>query len=258
MWVKVSTNRHPRAFSMARSRLVNKERKLNRLTVREKLSILKRLENGERQCDIVKSTGVSKTVVGRIKKDSDKLRNIEKENSYLLNSKCCVSRSKYTKVDQSVYHWFVHNRHATDKRKPLPITRSAIQLRAKQVARELGLVDFNASNSWFQGWLSRYNLSKSVKLDDESVDIDLTASETEMSSTNSSDQPVLVSTEPQLSSTQHGTPDISSSVREHVQRAIIKHTAGLMDAAARLRDPAFIELVRNFQTAAKTMWNINS
>ena len=40
---------------MARSKLVNKEPKLQRLTVREKLSVIERLENGERQCEIVKS-----------------------------------------------------------------------------------------------------------------------------------------------------------------------------------------------------------
>ena len=167
-------------FSMARSKLVNKEPKLQRLTVREKLSVIERLENGERQCEIVKSLGLSKTVVVRIKKDREKLLSIEKENSYLLNSKCSVPKSKYAKVDQSVYDWFVEVRHPTDKRKPLPITRGIIQTRAKQVALELSIVGFNASSGWLQGWLSRYNIGKSVKLHDEAVDNDLAEAETKM------------------------------------------------------------------------------
>ena len=246
--VKVSD---PKAFSMARSQLVNKGRKLNRLTVREKLSILKRFEKGERQCDIVKSTGLSRSVVSRIKKESDTLRNIEKGNSNLLNSKFIDSEytPKYTKVGQSVYHWFVQNRRATDKRKRLPITRSVIQARAKRVAQELGLVGFTASNGWFQGWLSRYNLGKSVKIDDEDL---------EPGSTNSSDEPVLVSTssQPPLQFAQRGTPNISLPDIEQVHHLVIKHTGELMDLATRLRDTALIEQVRNYQTAAKTFWNI--
>ena len=97
-----------------------------------------------------KSLGFSKTVVVRIKKDREKLLNIEKENSYLLNSKCNVSKTKYAKVDQSVYDWFVEVRHPTNKRKPLPISRGIIQARAKQVARELRIVGFNASNGYFK------------------------------------------------------------------------------------------------------------
>jgi DNA-directed RNA polymerase specialized sigma subunit len=58
--------------------LVDKEPKLQRLTVREKLSVLKRLENGERQCEVAKSLGLSKTQVVRIKKDREKLLNIER------------------------------------------------------------------------------------------------------------------------------------------------------------------------------------
>ena len=55
-----------------------------------------------------------------------------------------------------------------------------IQARAKQVARELGIIGFNASNGWLQGWLSGYNIGKSVKLHDEAADINLPEAETKM------------------------------------------------------------------------------
>jgi hypothetical protein len=50
----------------------------------------------------------------------------------------------------------------------------------KKIARELGIVGFNASNGWLQGWLSRYKISKSVKLYGEAADIDLAEAETKM------------------------------------------------------------------------------
>jgi hypothetical protein len=50
-----------------------------------------------------------------------------------------------------VYDWFVDIRHPNGKRKPLPLSRRLIQSRAKLVANQLGIADFNAST----GWLSK-------------------------------------------------------------------------------------------------------
>ena len=96
---------------MARSNLSKKGRNIKRLTVRDKLIILDRLDIGERQCEIVKTMNLSKAVVSRIKKDREKLRKIQKDNSTLLQSTYTVFKSKYPQLDQAVYDWFVDIRH---------------------------------------------------------------------------------------------------------------------------------------------------
>ena len=50
-------------FNMTRPKSVKKDPKRIRLTVREKLCILDRLGKGEKRCEIVKSTGLSKAAV---------------------------------------------------------------------------------------------------------------------------------------------------------------------------------------------------
>ena len=44
----------------------------------------------------------------------------------------------------------------------------------------MGIVGFNASNGWLQGWILRYYIGKSVKLHGEAADIDLAEAETKM------------------------------------------------------------------------------
>jgi Tc5 transposase DNA-binding domain len=148
------------SVEMARSNLSKEGRNLKRLTVSDKLAILDRLDRGERQCEIVKTTKLSQAVVSRIKKDGEKLRKIQKDNSPLLRSTYTLYKSKYPQVDQAVYDWFVDVRHQNGKGKPLPLTRRLIQSRAKQVADKFGIADFNASNGWFARWLWRFNISK--------------------------------------------------------------------------------------------------
>jgi hypothetical protein len=166
---------------MARSNLSKEGRKVKRLTVRDKLVILDRLDRGERVCEIAKTAKLSQAVVSRIKKDRDKLRQIQKDNSPLLQSTHNLFKSKYPQLDQTVYDWFVEIRHPNGKRKPLPLSRRLTQSRAKVVANQLGITDFNASNGWFTRWLWRFNIGKSVKLHGEAADIDLIEAESKMS-----------------------------------------------------------------------------
>ena len=139
------------------------------------------MDIGERQREIVKTMNLSKAVVSRIKKDREKLRKIQKDNSTLLQSTYTVFKSKYPQLDQAVYDWFVDIRHPNGKRMPLPLSRRLIQSRAKLVANQLGIADFNASNGWFTRWLWRFNIGKSVKLHGEAADIDLVEAEIKMS-----------------------------------------------------------------------------
>ena len=166
---------------MTKPKSLNQDPKPKHLTVRDKLSIIERIEKGEKQCEIAKSTGLSKSAVTLIKKNSEKLRELEAVNSPLLQSKLSLFKSKYPQVDKMVYDWFVDFRHPLGKRKPLPLSRGIIQARARRVASELGITDFTASNGWFQGWRRRFNIGKNVKLHGEAADIDLKEAENKMS-----------------------------------------------------------------------------
>ena len=167
-------------FNMTRPKSVKKDPKRIRLTVREKLCILDRLGKGEKQCEIVKSTGLSKAAVSSIKKNSETLRKLQTDNSPLLQSKCTLLMSKYPQVDKMVFDWFVDVRHPLGKRKPLPLSHRINQPRAKRVASQLGFADFNASNGWFQRWRMRFNIGKNVNLHGEAADIDFAEAEIKM------------------------------------------------------------------------------
>ena len=155
---------------MTRSKSLKNPKRI-RLTTHEKLSILDRIDKGEKQCEIAKSTGLSKAAVSSIKKNSETLRKLQTDNSPLLQSKCTLLMSKYPQVDKMVFDWFVDVRHPLGKRNPLPLSRRIIQAHAKRVASELGFAKFNASNGWFQRWCVRFNTGE--KLHGEAADIDL-------------------------------------------------------------------------------------
>ena len=56
------------SLNMARAKSLNKDPTRKYLKVRDKLSIIERIEKGEKQCEIAKSTGLSKSAVTLIKK----------------------------------------------------------------------------------------------------------------------------------------------------------------------------------------------
>lgn len=55
----------------------------------------------------------------------------------------------------------------------IPVTVPMLQAKAKQVAKELGVSNFKASNGWLQRFLSRNNISCRIFSDGESAAVDV-------------------------------------------------------------------------------------
>ncbi len=89
-------------------------------------------------------------------------------------------KASYPELDQAVYDWFLEIQHPFGKCKPLPLSRSVIQARAKKEAEDRGIITFQASNGWFRGWLWRFEIGKSVRLNGGAGDLDLAEAETRM------------------------------------------------------------------------------
>ena len=71
------------------------------------------------------------------------------------SSKVTVNSSKYPAFDEAVFRWFQLARNPLGRRKPLPVSRSILQARAKLEAQRLNITNFKASNGWFDKWRMR-------------------------------------------------------------------------------------------------------
>ena len=153
-----------------------------RLSLSEKLDIIKRLEQGEKQIEIVKSLNVSKSQISRIAIGKEKLKNIEKHSIVPLKSKKAADKSKFPQLDNDVYSWFHSVLHPVGRVKcrPLPLSRDIIKSKALSIAKDLGIQNFRASDGWFRNWRWRKEIGKSVRLHGEAGEVDLDLAELQM------------------------------------------------------------------------------
>jgi hypothetical protein len=62
--------------------------------------------------------------------------------------------SRFDDLNSSVWEWFIHVRALG-----LPLSGPLIQGKAKEVARDMGIEDFKASNGWLEAFQKRHNVS---------------------------------------------------------------------------------------------------
>ena len=125
------------------------------LSLSEKITIIDEYENGpiKSQRKIADKYNVSKSTVAEM------LRNkVVLKNAYMLNAntkrKRFNSQSRYADINALVWTWYKNAREAG-----IQMSGPMIQEKALQLAKDLQMPVFKASNGWLHSWKSRYNIT---------------------------------------------------------------------------------------------------
>lgn len=130
-----------------------KDIRRKRLTVAEKLLILKDLDDNMSYSQIGIKYNVSKSAVCLIKKDRDMILEFDK-NSKNKNMKRIKFRSDTgSLIDEKVYHYYMAN--SNDKN---AVTGKMLQREALRVASDIGDENFKGSNGWLHNFQNRHGI----------------------------------------------------------------------------------------------------
>lgn len=141
---------------MAESEKVNerrRKRKRKALTLKERVTVIKRSDQGETAIEIANSLGVGKTQIQTIIKEKEVIlrRWYGGESGDRKLSK--IRRTASTVIDEQIWDWFCEMRQ-----KNIPVTGKLIQEKALCLAVTRGFNDFRASKGWLENWMKRHNV----------------------------------------------------------------------------------------------------
>lgn len=128
--------------------MFSKKRKV--LTVEEKLSLIRAIEKGEKQTDVVRRTGLSQSTVATIWKDRKKWLDAEMEGG----SRKKLRKPQHEDLDRAMLQWFQQQRI-----NHIPLSGPLVKTKAEFFASELGIADFKASEGWLNKWKLRHNIN---------------------------------------------------------------------------------------------------
>lgn len=84
-----------------------------------------------------------------------------------------LNESRYPELDDAVLKWLKELRNLTNKCKPLSLSCAHIQARAAHEAKLRGILNFKASDGWFQNWRNRCLIGHSLRLFGEAGDVNI-------------------------------------------------------------------------------------
>ena len=142
------------------------------LTLEQRIEVLKQIDAGLSERVLAVKFGVSRSQINRIRASRSKLEKAHQEETFQPAAKVIGNFAHHPELDSAVFRWFCEMRNPSNRRKPLPISRSVIQTRAIHEANRLKISDFRASDGWFRNWRKRYGVGPSVKLHGEAGDVD--------------------------------------------------------------------------------------
>lgn len=131
------------------------KRKHSSCTLKEKLEVLKRLDNGESATKLSVEFGVGKATISDWKKNRAKIEQFSGTTSEkTLEQRHNSTTSIYEKLDKATFLWFTQERE-----KGVPIGGPLIQEKALQLNKKLnGDPTFTASNGWLDRWKKRHGV----------------------------------------------------------------------------------------------------
>lgn len=137
------------------------QRKRKVLTVGEKVSLVRAIENGEKQTDVVRRTGLSQSTVATIWKDRRKWLDAD-----MQGDRKKMRKPQHEGLDRAILQWFQQQRINN-----IPISGPLIKMKAESYAAELGIADFKASEGWLSKWKQRHNINYG-QINGEARDVD--------------------------------------------------------------------------------------
>ncbi|EDW71327.1 tigger transposable element-derived protein 3 [Drosophila virilis] len=137
------------------------------LSLKEKMEVISAYDQTNSSVRaLAKRFNIGKTQAALIVRDRETIRSrwLSGEN---INTKRSFLNTDGKKLDSMCYDWFckLSSAHNT------PISGSAIQEKAKELATSLGIDDFAASNGWLQRWRKRHNINSRCEPGAQSADV---------------------------------------------------------------------------------------
>lgn len=135
------------------------------LSLRDKVDILRDIETGKSHLAVAKEVGVSRQCISQIwAKKTEILSKFGKENPTTKK----VRPLKFQQIDSALLKWFTVQRN-----KNIPISGPMLQEKAKKIALELSVPEFQASDGWLDKWKKRHQITFRV-VSGEAASVDLT------------------------------------------------------------------------------------
>lgn len=130
--------------------------KQNRLSLKQKVDILKKLDEGTNGNRLAVDFGVSKSAISQIKKQKKRISE-EVSNAYQESKKKTLHKPEYQELDAKIYEWFLKQRERN-----CPVNGTLFKAKAKDLFKKLYPnkmeSDFAASDGWFRNFKRRHGL----------------------------------------------------------------------------------------------------
>ena len=135
------------------------------LTLADKVRVLEDVSQGMSNRAVAEKYKVGRTQINNIVLQKDKIQ-LEFNEGKSANSKYLVARHlQYPDIDKGVWNFFCEARG-----KNIPVNGRMLQDQADEIASNLGLTSFQASNGWLQKFTARHSIKMAV-LHGESADV---------------------------------------------------------------------------------------
>ncbi|VVC36830.1 DNA binding HTH domain, Psq-type,Homeobox domain-like,HTH CenpB-type DNA-binding domain [Cinara cedri] len=128
--------------------------KRNTLYVDQKVILIRAVENGETISDVGRRFGFSPSTVSTIWKSKEKILQANTEGSPYKR----IRKPKFEGLDQALITWFHKQQYDN-----LPISGPILKTTAENLAQQLGITDFKASEGWLGKFKHRHNISYKQK-----------------------------------------------------------------------------------------------
>ena len=136
------------------------------LTLAERINEIKRSEKGGKSIAIATSLGIGKTQIQSIILDKENLKERWEKGEDAGRKTVKRMKCMFGDLNDRVFDWFCEARE-----KNVPLTGALIQEKALLLSVQMNHDSFTASNGWLQKWLLRYNI-RSCTLSGERAEID--------------------------------------------------------------------------------------
>lgn len=158
---------------MASSKTTNQTKaKQNRLSLEDKVEILKRLDNGVRANRLALDYSVSESAISQIKKQKDQIYEAASK-SYQELKKKTLHKAEYEELETKLYGWFLKQRERN-----CAVNGPLLQAKARELFKSIypdkKEQDFLASDGWLRKFKRRHGL-RFLKVCSEILSSDTTA-----------------------------------------------------------------------------------
>lgn len=134
----------------------NGKRKQVRLNLKQKIEMLKKLDNGVRGSRLAIEYGVTKQAISKIKKNRQTILAAAVDNFEHAQTKT-LHKAEYPEVESKLYEWFL-NQRARNCTVTGPVFKARAKFLFEKMYPEKGVNSFNASDGWLTKFKKRHGI----------------------------------------------------------------------------------------------------